>query len=107
MDDGEKGVGKALTYAEKYFMLKFFNIPTDKDDPDSFQKKRGHTAPVDPAVVADSIMQKFSACTSAEDLKQLWIAEQAAIKALPLEWVKTITTCKDKVKEGIDSEVHK
>ena len=36
---GEKGVGKALTYAEKYFMLKFFNIPTDKDDPDKFQKK--------------------------------------------------------------------
>ena len=36
---GEKGVGKALTYAEKYFMLKFFNIPTDKDDPDSFQNK--------------------------------------------------------------------
>ena len=36
---GEKGVGKALTYGEKYFMLKFFNIPTDKDDPDSFQKK--------------------------------------------------------------------
>jgi hypothetical protein len=36
---GEKGVGKALTYAEKYFMLKFFNIPTDKDDPDSFQKR--------------------------------------------------------------------
>lgn len=36
---GEKGVGKALTYAEKYFMLKFFNIPTDKDDPDSFQEK--------------------------------------------------------------------
>ena len=36
---GEKGVGKAMTYAEKYFMLKFFNIPTDKDDPDSFQEK--------------------------------------------------------------------
>lgn len=36
---GEKGVGKALTYAEKYFMLKFFNIATDKDDPDAFQAK--------------------------------------------------------------------
>ncbi len=36
---GEKGVGKALTYAEKYFMLKFFNIPTDKDDPDAFQRR--------------------------------------------------------------------
>ena len=39
LDDGEKGVGKALTYAEKYFMLKFFNIATDMDDPDSFQKE--------------------------------------------------------------------
>jgi len=38
--EGEKGVGKALTYGEKYFMLKFFNIATDKDDPDSFQQKQ-------------------------------------------------------------------
>jgi hypothetical protein len=36
---GEKGVGKALTYGEKYFLLKFFNIATDKDDPDSFQER--------------------------------------------------------------------
>ena len=28
---GEKGVGKALTYGKKYFLLKFFNIATDKD----------------------------------------------------------------------------
>jgi hypothetical protein len=39
IDSGEKGVGKAMTYAEKYFMLKFFNIATDKDDPDAFQNK--------------------------------------------------------------------
>ena len=32
---GEKGVGKAQTYAEKYFLLKFFHVPTRKDDPDS------------------------------------------------------------------------
>jgi hypothetical protein len=44
LDDGEKGVGKALTYAEKFFMLKFFNIPTDKDDPDSFQKDTSQKA---------------------------------------------------------------
>lgn len=35
IDDAEKGVGKAATYAEKYFLLKFFNIPTDADDPDA------------------------------------------------------------------------
>ena len=32
---GEKGVGKALTYGEKYFLLKFFHVATKKDDPDN------------------------------------------------------------------------
>lgn len=31
---GEKGVGKALTYAEKYFLMKFFHVSTSRDDPD-------------------------------------------------------------------------
>lgn len=45
---GEKGVGKAYTYAEKYFLLKFFNIPTDKDDPDLFgQKQKRKTKNID------------------------------------------------------------
>jgi len=38
LDDGEKGPGKAMTYAEKFFLLKFFNIATDKDDPDANQR---------------------------------------------------------------------
>ncbi len=37
---GEKGVGKALTYAEKYFLLKFFHVPTKKDDPDAQGRNR-------------------------------------------------------------------
>lgn len=41
-DDISKAFGSALTYTERYFMLKFFNIPTDKDDPDSFQKKNNN-----------------------------------------------------------------
>lgn len=36
-DQHEKGVGKALTYAEKFFILKYFNIPTDKWDPDAWE----------------------------------------------------------------------
>lgn len=32
---GEKGVGKALTYCEKYMLMKLFHVPTSKDDPDS------------------------------------------------------------------------
>jgi len=38
-DDISKAFGSALTYSERYFLLKFFQIPTDKDDPDAFQKK--------------------------------------------------------------------
>lgn len=46
---GEKGVGKALTYGEKTFLLKQFNIPTDTDDPDMIQQPpRNH--PFSPAV---------------------------------------------------------
>ncbi len=37
---GEKGVGKALTYAEKYFLLKFFHVATKKDDPDAQGRTR-------------------------------------------------------------------
>lgn len=39
LDFGEKGVGKALTYGEKYVILKTLQIPTDKDDPDAFAHK--------------------------------------------------------------------
>ena len=31
--------GSALTYIERYFLLKFFQIATDKDDPDMFENK--------------------------------------------------------------------
>lgn len=31
----DKGVGSATTYAERYFLLKFFHIPTDEDDIDN------------------------------------------------------------------------
>jgi hypothetical protein len=34
-NDWEKGLGSALTYAERYFLLKYFHIPTDKDDIDN------------------------------------------------------------------------
>ena len=34
MNAFDKGVGSALTYAERYFLLKFFHIATDEDDID-------------------------------------------------------------------------
>mgnify|MGYP002550423107 CR=1 FL=1 len=43
---GEKGVGKAATYAEKYFLLKFFHVPTRKDDPDNDRRTRTGERPL-------------------------------------------------------------
>lgn len=39
----DKGIGSALTYAERYFILKYFHIATDEDDidnPDSKQEPK-------------------------------------------------------------------
>lgn len=38
-EDPAKANGKAHTYGERYYGLKFFNVPTDNEDPDAHQKK--------------------------------------------------------------------
>lgn len=45
MNGDDKGVGSAMTYAERYFMLKYFNIPTDDDDPDWLANKPEKSTP--------------------------------------------------------------
>ncbi len=44
-NDWEKGLGSALTYAERYFLLKFFHIATDEDDIDNDQRKKQTSSP--------------------------------------------------------------
>ena len=39
-NDWEKGLGSALTYGERYFLLKYFHIPTDQDDIDNPVRKQ-------------------------------------------------------------------
>lgn len=38
-DDVSKAHGTGLTYAERYFLMKFFDIPTDEDDADAKEKQ--------------------------------------------------------------------
>ena len=33
-------VGGLLTYANRYFLYKFFSVPTDKEDPDTFENRQ-------------------------------------------------------------------
>jgi hypothetical protein len=46
MNDWEKGLGSALTYAERYFLLKYFHISTDEDDIDNPDRKEPEPEPV-------------------------------------------------------------
>lgn len=39
-NDWDKGVGSALTYGERYFLLKYFHIATDEDDIDNPERKQ-------------------------------------------------------------------
>ncbi len=44
-NDWEKGLGSALTYGERYFLLKYFHIATDEDDIDNPDRKPEDTKP--------------------------------------------------------------
>jgi hypothetical protein len=44
-NDWEKGLGSALTYGERYFLLKYFHIATDEDDIDNPNRKKIDTTP--------------------------------------------------------------
>lgn len=43
----EQGFGSALTYAERYFLLKYFNVPVNQDDPNYYRttENKKQTAP--------------------------------------------------------------
>lgn len=49
-NDWDKGVGSALTYGERYFLLKFFHIATDEDDIDNPDRKKADESHVEPLV---------------------------------------------------------
>ncbi len=46
----DKGVGSALTYAERYFLLKYFHIATDEDDIDNPERKTDEPIQVETVV---------------------------------------------------------
>lgn len=52
-NDWEKGLGSALTYAERYFLLKYFHIATDEDDIDN--PNRATNAPVQQVIESSAM----------------------------------------------------
>lgn len=77
-DDVSKAHGTALTYAERYFLMKFFNIPTDEDDADAKQKREQYTKPDAKAIGTlkeemlkfSELMQSVGKQVSVDDVQQ-------------------------------------
>ena len=77
---GEKGVGKGQTYAEKYFLLKFFHVPTQKDDPDGDGRTRGGEKPQKGTAAAKET-EDYQRAACAQMLSELYGGDAEKIKA--------------------------
>ena len=60
----DKGLGSALTYGERYFLLKFFHIPTDIDDVDA-------RVELDESRLAEVIVY-IGGLTTKEQMQDVW-----------------------------------
>lgn len=57
--DKAQAFGSALTYANRYFYLKFFNIATSEDDPDEWKRKKMEAADAEDEAAAKVVVQKI------------------------------------------------
>lgn len=82
-NDWEKGLGSALTYGERYFLLKYFHIPTDEDDIDNPDRKpKVEPAPAKKkAKPKEKIPTKEQALKAINEAKTLEIAKAKYDKA--------------------------
>lgn len=98
-NDWEKGLGSALTYGERYFLLKYFHIATDEDDVDNDDRKKEskviNTATPIPQAAFDveGAKAKLIIAKDLEDLKSLF-------ESLPKDEKnhKDVIALKDKLK---------
>jgi hypothetical protein len=81
-NDWEKGLGSALTYAERYFLLKYFHIATDEDDIDNENRKKDNTEQTKPIEQAINPfwVTEIEKCTTIEILESFYKANEAEIK---------------------------
>jgi len=72
-NDWEKGLGSALTYAERYFLLKYFHIATDEDDIDNDLRKGNDNKP-NLEMQVEEAKAKLITAASLKDLKDKWLS---------------------------------
>lgn len=64
-EDASQAVGSGMTYCGRYFLLKYFNVSTPDDDPDSWRSKQKEAADSEKKAVADGITDQIMAVINA------------------------------------------
>lgn len=57
--DASQAFGSGLTYSNRYFLLKFFNIATPDADPDAFRSKQRAAETAEDKMIAEQIIQSL------------------------------------------------
>jgi hypothetical protein len=74
-NDWDKGVGSALTYAERYFLLKYFHIATDEDDIDNPERKEEEQRLAkEEEQRIEKVKLSLDKCKTEEKLKELYLS---------------------------------
>jgi len=96
-NDWEKGLGSALTYGERYFLLKFFHISTDGDDVDNPDRKPQETNSKPPSqpINLDRLNERLKACKDVKQLGEVYglftNTEKIATKVLATKLKESLT----------------
>jgi hypothetical protein len=81
-NDWEKGLGSALTYGERYFLLKYFHIQTDKDDVDNPDRKDKQNSKLEKKELTETqliFLKALNEVNSAKELSALCNPKKAFI----------------------------
>ncbi|MDY3507019.1 ERF family protein [Riemerella anatipestifer] len=103
-NDWEKGLGSALTYAERYFLLKFFHIPTDEDDIDNDLRKK-----IDEENLNKPNSKSTQAPASANNERATWLNENDPNWKRIEKWISagkkpTLQQIKDTLKVAVSKK---
>ena len=77
----DKSIGSALTYAERYFLLKQFHIPTDKDDVDAIKTPEQEMSDQQAIDYINSLQSVDALNAAWVQYEQYWKGNKAIIKA--------------------------
>ena len=63
--DASQAFGSGLTYANRYFLLKHFQVSTSNDDPDNWRSKQQEAEDEQNAMVCEAIIEQIDDATQA------------------------------------------